>query len=224
MASLSEILSGVYDYAGRPTQDKLSLGLVLPFLLDSISYYTVDLKLSDENWLVKSATWTPAEKEELLNINDFLAPVAVEIRSSSSSDEADWEGILIANITDVQDIGREGRKAASFFGNPTKIKWSINPDDLEFEAKLWYQPTATEPTALTDSPVISQAFHAMLKLRTALLCLPHAGIADSEQLTRTLAAQLTQWEAKWKQWVFADRNAKPVIKRDFRGARRSWQS
>jgi hypothetical protein len=224
MASLSEILSGVYDYAGRPTQDKLSLGLVLPFLLDSINYYTVDLKLSDENWLVRSVTWTPDSKEELVNVADFLSPVAVEIRPGSSTDEADWEGILIANITDVQDIGREGRKAVAFFGTPAKIKWSINPDDVEFEAKLWYQPTATEPSALSDSPVISQAFHAMLKLRTALLCLPHASIADPEQLTKTLAAQLTQWEAKWKQWVFSDRNAKPIVKRDFRGARRSWQS
>jgi hypothetical protein len=223
MASLSEILSGVYDYAGRPTQDKLSLGLVLPFLLDSINYYTVDLKLSDENWLVRSVTWTPDSKEELVNVADFLSPVAVEIRTGSSTDEADWEGILIANITDVQDIGREGRKAVAFFGTPAKIKWSINPDDIEFEAKLWYQPTAAEPSALSDSPVISQAFHAMLKLRTALLCLPHASIANPEQLTTTLAAQLTQWEAKWKQWVFSDRNAKPIVKRDFRGARRSWQ-
>jgi hypothetical protein len=227
MASLSSILSGVYDYLGRPTQDKLSLSLVLPFLLDCINFYTVDMQLSSENWLLKSATWTPASKEEnianVASISDYSVPVAVEIRDAASTDEADWEGILIASVSDIQDISRDGTKAVAFFGNPPQLKWSINPDDFEFEAKLWYEPMAAEPSALSESPNISQAFHAMLKLRTALLCLPHTGIANPEQLTTTLATQLAQWEKKWIQWVNIDRNAKQVIKRDFRGARKQWQ-
>lgn len=220
MASLSQILAGVYDYVGRPSQQKLSMGTVLPLLLDAIGFYTVDLQISGENWLVKSFEYSPAAKDDLLAIPDFSVPVAVEMRDAASTDEADWEGILIANISDVQDIGQEGRKAVSFYGTPTRIKWSINPIDLEFDAKIWYEPVAAEPTALTDSPNISQAFHAMLKLRTALMCLPYAGVTNQEEVRSTLLTQLGQWEEKWRQWVNVDRNAKPIQKRDFRGSRR----
>ncbi len=223
MASLSSILSGSYDYLKRPTQDQLSLGLVLPLLLDAINFYLVDLQLSSENWLLDSYIWTPSNKEELVVAPGFSVPVAMEIRDSASTDEADWEGVLIANITDVQDIGREGRKAVAFFGDPPRLKWAMNPDDIDFEAKLWFEPVAAEPSSLTDSPKMSQAFHSMLKLRTALLCLPLVSGTTPEAntaLTTTLAAQLGQWEVKWKNWVNVDRNARPVLKRDFRGARR----
>jgi hypothetical protein len=224
--NVSELLSRTSDYLGRPTQDKLSLGIILPFLLDSINFYGVDLQLSSENWLLTNEVITPSAKEELVTLSNFSVPVAVEVRSTDSSDEADWKPIQIINASDVQDIGRDGDIAVAFYGTPPYMRWSFDPADssTELEAKIWYEPRATEPSALTSSPQISQAFHSMITIRTALLCAPHIGLADATQLTSTLSTQLGQWEGKWKMFVNIDRNSRPVQKRDFRGARRLWQS
>ncbi len=222
--NVSELLSRTSDYLGRPTQDKLSLGKILPFLLDSINFYGVDLQLSDENWLLKSHTFTPSSKDHLVTVADFSVPVSVEIRDVESTIESDWQGILIANASDVQDMGRDGEKTVAFYGTPARMRWSFDPTEVPVECKLWYEPLLEEPSALTSSPQISQAFHSMAAIRTALLCAPHLGLADPAQLTATLTTQLAQWEGKWKVWILLDRNAKPVQKRDFRGPRRfqSW--
>lgn len=219
--NVSQLLSRTSDYLGRPTQDRLSLGLILPFLLDSINFYGVDLQLSPENWLLTSYTFTPTSKEEAVVAPNFSVPVAVEIRDAASTSESDWQGINIANASDVQDMGRDGMKAVAFYGNPSMMRWSFDPaEDTQIECKIWYEPLATEPSALTHSPQIAQAFHSMITIRTALLCSPHLGMADAQQLMATLTAQLAQWESKWKVWVTLDRNAKPVQKRDFRGSRK----
>ncbi len=223
--NVSELLSRTSDYLGRPTQDKLSLGLILPFLLDSINFYGVDLQLSAENWLLTNIVFTPGSKEELVTAPNFSVPVAVEVRTTDSTNESDWKPVNIVNVTDVQDIGRDGDIAVSFYGNPTSMRWSYDPDDssLELECKLWYEPLSTEPSSLATSPQISQAFHSMITIRTALLCAPHLNLPDPAQLIGTLTTQLGQWEGKWKMFNNMDRNAKPIQKRDYRGARRLWQ-
>jgi hypothetical protein len=220
MATVSEILGNVYNYVNRPNQDKLSLGMVLPLLLDSINFYSVDLELSDENFLLQNQTFVPTAQIGLVTAPSFSAPVAIEVRDIDSTSEADWQGLNIANASDVQDMGRDGQKVVAFFGKPPQMRWSFDPtSDWLVEARLWYQPAVSLPSALSDSPQISQAFHAMIAIRTALLCVPHIGLPDASQLTATLMAQLAQWEAKWRTWNYIDRNAKPIQKRDFRGPR-----
>ena len=221
--NVSQIIGGAFDYLGRPKQGELSLGLVLPMLLDSINFYMVDLQLSDENWLLQSSTFIPnAKTDQLVTAPGFSVPVAMEIRDVNSSSETDWQGINIANVTDVQNMGRDGQRAVAFYGTPPKIEWSFDPvEDWEIEARLWYEPVGTLPALLTDSPKISEAFHAMLKIKTALLCAPYMKLDNQEQLALTLTTQLGQWEQKWKVWVLLDRNSQPIQKRDFRGPRRS---
>ena len=141
MATVSEILANVYNYVNRPDQDRLSLGLVLPFLLDSINFYSVDLEISDENWLLKSFSFTPTAQIEYVNAPGFSLPVSMEIRTTSSTSDTDWESINIANASDVQNMGRDGQRAVAFFGSPTQLRWSFDPvTDWEIEARLWYQP------------------------------------------------------------------------------------
>lgn len=230
MATVSAIIAGTYDYLGRPTQDKLSLGTVLPFLLDAIDYYNIDLQLSSENWLLKSYTYTPTAKDAVLQVTDadFSVPVAVEVRDANSDDDGDWQGVLIANVTDIQDIGRDGTKAVGFYGTPTRIVYSWDPSatgDWAAGTKLWYEPIGPSPATLNDSPTLSSAFHTMLKLRTALMCIPYVkGLEAGEGIAKILTAQLLGWERKWKIWTEIDRNARPIQKRDFRGSRAGWRS
>lgn len=222
MANVSELLSRIFDYLGRPTQDQLSLGKVLPFLLDSVQFYGVDLQLSNENFLLRSHTFTPTTKEHLVTADSFSVPVSVEIRDASSTNESDWQGIMIANATDVQDTAKDGIVAVAFYGTPPSMRWSFDPaEDIQIECKLWYEPLIEEPSTLAASPQISQAFHSMVAIRTALLCSPHlkGGEETANQLTATLTTQLAQWEGKWKLWVLLDRNARPIQRRDFRGSR-----
>lgn len=221
MATVSELIGGTFDYLGRPDQGKLSLGLVLPLMLDAIKFYTIDLQLSGENYLLQSFIFTPLNKEGLVTAPGFSVPVAAEIRDVNSLLESDWKPINISNVTDVNDSGRDGEKVIGFFGTPTSYSLSFDPvTDWNVQVKLWYEPLATEPAILADSPKISQAFHTMIKLRTALACSPYLGIANPEQLTGTLMTHLGEWERKWKTWVNLDRNARPIQRRDFRGPRR----
>lgn len=228
MATVSAILAGTYDYLGRPTQDKLALGTVLPFLLDAIDYYNIDLQLSPENWLLKSYTYTPAAKDAVLSVtdSDFSVPVAVEVRDADSNDDGDWQGVMIANVTDLQDVGRDGTKAVAFYGVTTHIAYSWDPvNDWAVDTKLWYEPVGALPSALSDSPALSSAFHTMLKLRTALMCIPYVkDLEKPDDIGKVLTAQLVGWEKKWKVWTEIDRNARPIQKRDFRGPRaaRGW--
>jgi len=219
MASVEELLSGTLDWLGRPTSEKLSIGHILPLLLDNISFYLLDLQISGENYLLKSFEYTPTSIDHLVAISDFSVPVMIEVRDLQDTSESGWQQIMISNLTDVQSIGRDGNKAVAFYGNPVRVKWSFDPqEDWDVEARIWYEPAAAVPTQLTESPKMSTAFAAMVKLRTALSCAAFLGEAGIS-LTNTLMAQLNSWEAKWRQWTNTDRQQGPIQRRDFRGSR-----
>lgn len=226
-ASVSELLSRAYNYLGVPTQDKLNLSLVLPILLDQIDFYLLDGQLSDENWLLKFYTFTPSSKDDdIVTAPAFSNPVLMEIRDSGSTSDSDWRGMLIANASDTQDLARSGIDCVAFYGQGTnsKMRWSFDPvNDRQVEARLWYEPVATAPASLLDSPKLSQAFAAMLSLKTALACVPYVdGIQPDEGmvLAKGLQLQLMQWERKWNLWIYGDKNAVTAQRRDFRGNRR----
>lgn len=220
--TVSELLSRTYNYLGVPLQDKLSLGLALPVLLDTIDYYLVDSQISDENWLLKSYTFTPSRKDDdIVTAPGFSVPVLMEIRDSGSSSDSDWRGILTANASDIQD----GGTAVAFYsqGSQAMMRWSFDPvDDWQVEARLWYEPVASQPASLADSPKLSQAFSAMISLRCAMSCAPYCmGYEEAEALVKLLIIQLQGWERKWNVWVNSDKSARVVQKRDWRGYRRS---
>ncbi len=221
--TITDILSGVYDFLGRPTQEKLSLGLVLPHLLDAINFYSVDLDLTDNGWMLSKFDYIPSAKDEVFSAPNFSDQVSVEVRDVNSTSETDWMPIDIANVDDIQRINRDGGKACAFYGTaPTNIIFSFDPQqDWQIEARVWYKPNIPVPSQLSDSPKLAQAFHTMLKIRTALSCLPYAKLDGGEGIATNLIAQLQGWEKKWDMWVRRDRNAGPIQKRDFRGARRS---
>lgn len=225
-STVSEILGGVYDYLGRPTQDKLNLGHVLPILLDVSSLYLLDLQISSENHLLKQYTFTPSRKDDdIVTAPGFSVPVLMEIRDAGSTSDSDWRSIITANASDIASIGHDGTRAVAFYGQAfqTMMRWSFDPiDDWAVEARLWYEPVANQPASLADSPKLSVAFTAMLKLKTAMACIPYCGMAvdESTGLAKMLQLQIIDWEKKWHLWVFSDRNAIPVQKRDFRGNRR----
>lgn len=224
--SVSELLSRTYNYLGVPTQDKLSLGLALPLLLDTIDFFLLDLSISDENYLLKQYTFTPSRKDDdIVTAPGFSIPVLMEIRDAGSTSDSDWRGILTANASDIQDLCKDGTRAVAFYGQSTQtmMRWSFDPMvDGAIEARLWYEPIASQPTSLADSPKLSQAFAAMIALRTAWTGVPYCGFPanDAVALRTALKEELDQWRIKWDLFVYSDKNARPVVKRDFRGARR----
>jgi hypothetical protein len=221
--NVSEIIGGVYDYLGRKvTQTQVSIGQILPILLDTINYYGVDLDITDENWLLNKFDYVPGAKDEPLSVPNFEDIVSVEVRDLNSTSEGDWQPIDVCNANDVQRIGRDGEKGAAIYGTPPNIVFSFDPNaDWQIEARIWYKPKQAQPSSLSDSPKLNTCFHTMLKLRTALACIPYLELADPSALAASLTLQLTSWEKKWFIWVNRDRNAGPIQKRDFRGARRS---
>lgn len=227
--SVSELLSRTYNYLGVPTQDKLSLGLALPLMLDSIDFYLIDLQISDENLLLRQFTFTPSRKDDdVVSAPGFSVPVLMEIRDVASTSDSAWRPILTANASDIQTMARDGVDAVAFYGQAFQslMRWSFDPvNDREIEARLWYEPIAAGPSALTDSPKLSQAFTAMIALHCARACAPYCMEKDAAVALGTfLTAQLKEWEAKWKMWINVDRNQTPVQKADFRGRRRRFNN
>lgn len=226
MATVSEILAGGYEYLGRPDQSKLNLGQALAFLLDSIDFYLVDLLISDENWLLKNYTFTPSRKDDdIVTAPGFSEPVLMEIRDLGSTSDSDWRGILTSNASDTQDMLRGGIDSVAFYGQAfqTMMRWSFDPIvDRQIEARLWYEPVAPQPSSLSDSPKLSQAFAAMLKLRWAWKAVPYCSFPTEEAvaLRQALTEDLSEWREKWNLWAYSDKNAQVVQKRDFRGNRR----
>jgi hypothetical protein len=223
--SVSALLSGGYEYLGRPDQSKLNLGQALAFLLDSIDFYLVDLLISDENFLLKQYTFTPSRKDDdIVTAPGFSVPVLMEIRDASSTSESDWRGILTANASDIQDLAKDGTRAVAFYGSSqTMMRWTFDPvNDYQVQARLWYEPTASQPSSLSDSPKLSQAFSAMLKIRWARSAIPYCGFTQDEakDLFAALTVGLNEWREKWNYFVNSDKNARPVQKRDFRGGRK----
>lgn len=224
--SVSELLSRTYNYLGVPTQDKLNLSLALPILLDTIDFYLLDLQISDENYLLKSYPFTPSRKDDdIVTAPGFSVPVLMEIRDAGSTSDSDWKGIITANASDIQDLGRDGTRAVAFYGQAfqTMMRWSFDPiDDWAVEARLWYEPIANQPTALTDSPKLTQAFAAMIALRCARTLVPYCGFTpdESKELFGALTVSLGDWKAKWNFWVNSDKNARVVQRADWRGGRR----
>lgn len=223
--TVSELLSRSYNYLGVPTQDKLSLGLALPLLLDSIDFFLIDLQISDENFLLKQYTFTPSRKDDdILTAPGFSVPVLMEVRDVSSTSDSDWRGILTANASDTQALAQDGVDSVAFYGQAfqTTMRWSFDPiNDRQIEARLWYEPIASGPASLADSPKLSQAFAAMISLHCARACAPYCMDKDAATaLGAFLTIQLREWESKWTRWVNVDRNQTVVQKRDFRGNRR----
>lgn len=224
--SISFLLSGGYEYLGRPDQSKLNLGQALAFLLDSIDFFLVDLLISDENFLLKQYTFQPSRKDDdIVTAPGFSKAVLMEIRDVSSTSESDWRGILTANASDVQDMAQGGIDSVAFYGQAfqTMMRWSFDPvNDREIEARLWYEPVANQPSSLSDSPKLSQAFAAMIKIRWARSAIPYCGFTPEEakSLFEVLTVGLNEWKEKWNLWAYADKNARGVQRRDFRGNRR----
>lgn len=223
--SVSELLASTYRYLGTPDQAKLNLGTALEFLLQSISFYLIDLQLSDENFLLKQYTFTPSRKDDdIVTAPGFSVPVLMEVRDANSTSDTDWRGILTANASDTQAMAVDGIKSVAFYGQAfqTMMRWSFDPvNDWQIEARLWYEPIANVPSALADSPKLSQAFTAMIALHCARACAPYCmAKEEAVALEPLLTVQLKEWEQKWKLWVNLDRNQTVVQRADFRGARR----
>lgn len=223
--SVSELLSRSYTYLGTPTQDKLSLGAMLPIMLDTIDFYLLDLQISDSNHLLKQYAFTPTRKDDdIVTAPGFSVPVLMEIRDIGSTSDSDWRGILTADAADIQSLAQGGVDSVAFYGQAfqTMMRWSFDPvNDRQIQARLWYEPIANQPASLADSPKLSQAFAAMISLRCAMSCAPYAMPADDAAgLIKVLAIQLGGWEKKWMLWINTDRNQTVVQKRDYRGNRR----
>jgi len=223
--TVSELLSGGYEYLGRVDQSKLNLGQALAFLLDSIDFYLVDLLISDENFLLKSYTFSPSSKDtDIVTAPGFSDPVLMEIRDLASTSDADWKGIMTANASDIQDMRQSGQDAVAFYNQSglTMMRWTFDPAERTVQARLWYEPVAAQPATLTDSPKLSQAFAAMIKLRWARSAIPYCGFSpdESRELFGALTVNLSDWKRKWDVYVGSDKNATTVQKRDFRGNRR----
>lgn len=224
--SVSELLSGGYEYLGRVDQEKLNLGQALAFLLDSIDFYLVDLLISDENHLLKSYTFQPSSKDDdIVTAPGFSKAVLMEIRDSGSTSDSDWRGILTANASDTQDMARSGEDCVAFYGQAfqTMMRWSFDPvNDRQIEARLWYEPTPNQPSSLADSPKLNQAFAAMIKIRWARTAIPYCGFTNDEakSLFGALTVGLDDWRRKWDLWAYGDKNARVAQRADFRGNRR----
>lgn len=177
-------------------------------------------QLSTNNWFLKPKEIRPAERDEPITADDYSVPVKVTMRSVNAGPDDYWEPVPYVNFDDFDLQRAEGATVYSIYGMPPRIVFSIdNFADQVFT--LWYEPTATKPTLLTDIPEIEDSFNTLMVYDAAI---ENGGRVRSQSAEykefwkdqRVLyVAKATHWESVMDEWMRKTRNQGRAFKRTF---------
>ncbi len=207
----------VIELLRRPAQTALSWQDILKSLGRQYAKRNKQFQLSDKNWFLRSQPLTPNALDEPLNVDDYSVPVKVTIRNRNSAPDDNWYPVEIVNADEIERARIEGRNAVAIYGSPPNISYSMDITDQNFT--LWYEPAATRPTNIADTPEIEQDFNMLLIYDTALEC---GGMVRDESKEFKdwwkdqrvyLLAQVRDWEAIMLKWMNMGRNQGRAYKR-----------
>lgn len=210
-------LTEVYELLRRPSQEALPWQDALKSLARQYTFRAKQFQLSDKNWFLQPKPLTPGAMTEALNVDDYSLPVKITMRNRSAQPDDLWLPVDIVNADEIEYARMDGRNAVAIYGNPPMISYTMDITDLAFT--LWYEPSATRPTKLTDTPQIETDFNTLLVYNTVLEC---GGMIrdDSDEYMRWwkdregyFVAQVTRWEAVMIKWMSLSRGQGRVYKR-----------
>lgn len=209
----------VFQLLRRPSQEELSWQDALSSLGRQYALRNKQFQLSDKNWFLRSVPLTPNATDELLNIDDWSVPVKVTTRSRTAQPTDRWYPVEIINADEVERAIMESRSAIAFYGTPARAAFTMDVTDQAFT--IWYEPSATRPTKITDTPEIESDFNTLLVYDTVLECGGQIQ-NDSKEFVKWwngrepyFIAKVGVWEAVMNKWMKMGRNQGRAYKRSY---------
>ena len=236
MPTTREIITAVREYCGNPDWAKLNAGTICLHLYDQIDHLLTRLNLTDENWILGRSIIPvyPGTDEYPLPPN-FGRAMFVETVDDGSTDFVRRE-VQIVNAQDI-DLFWQGVKDTTggsyphnssiccFFGlenTPIKqIKFSPPPAQA-VSYRVWYELNRQLPPALAAKPAVMEQFHNLLKVNTALMCLPHCGYDVDNYGQRQGALQMfkAEFDDVYERYISQNHHEDTGPRRSFNSSRR----
>jgi hypothetical protein len=199
--SIKNIIAGVRDYVGNPDYGRLSNPSVLNRLNDKFDLYRAQLNLSKTN-----LTFGSGSDETVVNAPAWGRPVLVATKDDSDPNHQSIE-IPIVTVQD-RDLYYQGSKTGvsgsvsphvatsiAFFKSNGQVRAKCTPQHSQSATyELWYQPDRPTPPRLADNYPLLEAFQNLIKVDTALSCLPKLMILKDGVATN--AAELAFYERR----------------------------
>lgn len=233
--SAKQALTGIRVYMGNPTKEKINNGSVLLVMYDKLDHYTTLLQSTGESWLVDRVTLTvPADTSELsISATNFGIPFLVETVDSSDTSHISTE-IPIVRQQDIDrysvsntrsaGLGQHAAEVVAFFRISGWKALFLPTSSVQSEYRVWHQPLRSAPAPLANDVQFLDNFINLIRVDTALTCLPYCDWPESRhrrieaQLTRTLSDLLRSFEMFKFQAFQSDTDDKPGywgIEREF---------
>lgn len=236
MGTVREILGSVRSYLGQPGFDRLDNGTILMHLYDQIDLQLTRLALTDENWIINRVEKDIGPGVDEVSLPPtFGRPFLVETVDDGSNLYIRRE----INIVDVQDwnlywsgytrgVGTEYlvhvAEVCAFFGNensPLKTVKFAPQHNLTATYRIWYEIGKTANPALAAKPALMEQFHNLLKVGTALACLPNCRYEDSisQEFRQSLVMLLQQYDSVFDRYIHQNHHEDTGPRRSFNSSR-----
>lgn len=219
MDSTQQIISGVYTLLRRLSQQKLAYLDVLERLNDVVRGYVQDMQLGAREQRTVVAEVVPERDDtdyslRVPNVPDF-EPRLLEFSPSyyAAGAERAWYEVRLVTFEAWPQHFSQPRPAAAIYGSsvvPDGVKIKFNLSEEAIANCLWrlsYRLPLLAVVQLGERAPIPPHFLPMLKVETALLCLPLVR-DDSEtwmkwqrEIQPLYVAELAQWKARWAEYL-----------------------
>lgn len=246
MSTVREIITAVRSYLGNPTFNLLNNGDVCLKLYDQIDSQINRLQLNTANWIIdrKEITVSPDLDEYALPSNfgrSFLVETVDDGTNYFRRRELDyvdvqdfnlfWSGVQYTNIGG--EYTSHVAEVYGIFGDVNRIPQKtikFAPGGLNTATyRLWYDVGKIANPALSDTPKLQEQFHNLLKVGTALACLPTVcvrpdGTYDSEKdagFRSTLTMLMSQFDDPFERYIVAQHREDAGPRRAFNSSRRA---
>jgi hypothetical protein len=229
LALETEIIRDVYVNLGMPPQRVLPLIGVTVLIHAALKYYNAGVELSTQNALIKVSAPFLATGIEMPLPNSWLFGDAALVEIASNVTETDWDLVHIVNLDVLEAAKDAGELAVSFFGSPTRMRFSWDPTQDTRRLRVSYDETVADPAAVDQLlRGMPDYYVPMVAARVSLDCVPDlmdkmpAREKSLEIRGSRLSVKLAEWERKWD-WKVQDKHQQGQTKRGaFNRNRSGW--
>jgi hypothetical protein len=217
MSQVQEILKQSYNHLGSVSTDDLPVNVLLTNLQSVIDKRLLDLNLTDNNHLLKSAIISVdgTNSEYPLTVSDFSE--AIRLEYSIDGGITFFGNVEFVAFQNLYLDRSEGKLTASIYGSPAQLQFSLVPDSsLTF--RIWYEPKRAVALRLAQEPNLSSFFHSFLALEAAAMSVVDVSGKDGEWKRlkqETLVMAVRDWEIRWQKWTTKPSNTGVVKKRRY---------
>lgn len=241
MSTVRDIVASVRSYLGQVTFDRLDNGTILMHLYDQIDMQMTRLALTDENWIIN-------RKEVSIGPGVDEVPLPPTFGRAFLVETVDDESNLYirreVNIVDVQDWNLywsgytrgSGTKylvhvaeVCAFFGNentPIKTVKFAPEHSLTATYRIWYEIGKMANPAFAAKPALMEQFHNLLKVGTALACLPNCRYEDpiAKGFRQSLMMLYGQYDEVFNRYIHQNHHEDTGPRRSFNSSRQRGNS